>query len=112
MRVTSPVILTAQLKEAIEDGAWIEVECTETAVARGNTHKGMWKIFVCAHEDDAVTRAVHVNGRNLEPRIIKTVGGLQNFGMELGMTKRIGIPIQESEVEVWEFETSKRHLPT
>jgi hypothetical protein len=112
MRVTSPVILTAHMKEAIKDGAWIEVECIESAVARGNTHRGEWKIYVCAHLGGTINKAIYVSGRNLEPRIYKTVAGLQSFGMEMGLEKRICIPIQEGEIEVWEFEESERKKPT
>ena len=35
-----PVILTSQIGEAIEEGAWIEVECVEAPERGGNTHRG------------------------------------------------------------------------
>ena len=37
-----PVILTSHMQEAIEGGAWIEVECVEAPEKGGNTHRGGW----------------------------------------------------------------------
>lgn len=108
MRETkNPVILTAHIRPAIEDGAWIEVKCMESAIRGGNTHRGKWKIYVCGESSTGeISRAVYVVGRNLEPRIFKTVAGLMSFCVEIQMHPFI-CPFEEGKVEVWKFESSR-----
>ena len=102
-----PVILATHIQPAIGDGAWIEVECVEAAEVSGNTHRGGWKIYVCALDPDGgVQRAVHVTGRNLEARIFKTVKGLTSFALELGLHV-ISFPVLAGKWGIWRFGTSK-----
>lgn len=110
MRETkSPVILTAHIKPAIEDGGWIEVECVEPVERGGNTYRGGWKVYVCDQDSTGnVIRAVYVIGRDLTPRIFKTATGLMSFCMELQLRTFI-CPFEEGETEVWKFGTS--HMP-
>ena len=104
-----PVILAAHIRPAIEDGAWMEIECVEGAVRGGNTHKGKWKVYVCAQDETGdVSKAVFVVGRDLEPRIFKTVAGLMSFCIELGHKPFI-CPFEEGDVDVWNFDSSRKH---
>ena len=112
MRETrSPVILAAHIDPAINDGAWIEVECVEAAERGGNTHRGGWKIHVCALDTTGVViRAVYVIGRDLTPHIFRTTTGLMSFCMEMQMRPFI-CPYEVGEIEVWKFATSKMPAP-
>lgn len=102
-----PVILTSHMKDAIEEGAWIEVECVEAPERGGNTHRGGWTIFVCSDDGQgAVHRSVYVTNRDLKPRVFKTAAGLMSFSMELGV-KNFVCPLQEGARGTWEFDTSR-----
>ena len=106
-----PVVLTAHLQPAIDDGAWIEVECVEAPERGGNTFRGGWKIYVCALDaTGAAVRAVHVTGRDLTPRIFRTLTGLMSFCMEMRMHPFV-CPYEVGGIEVWKFGTSKMPAP-
>ena len=107
----SPVILTAHIRSAIEDGGWIEVECLEPVERGGNTYRGGWKVYVCDQDSaGTIVRAVHVVGRGLTPRIFKTITGLMSFCMELQMHTFI-CPFETGKTGVWKFETSRIPAP-
>ena len=106
-----PVILTSQIGEAIEEGAWIEVECVEAPEKGGNTHRGGWTIFVCSDDGQGgVHRSVYVTNRGLKPRVFKTAAGLMSYCMELD-AKIFSCPLREGAKGTWEFEQTRIPAP-
>ncbi len=106
MRETSePVILVEHIPEAIETGAWFEIECIKAATKSGNTHSGGWIVRVCQAIEDKTVKAVLVKARGLETRVWRGTGGLMNFAIEY-QAKRFVCPIREGDKGVWTFETS------
>ncbi|MBL3705332.1 hypothetical protein GI582_21755 [Sulfitobacter sp. BDSS02] len=102
-----PVILTSHMQEAIQGGAWIEVECVEAPEKGGNTHRGGWTVFVCSNDGQGgVHRSVYVTNRDLKPRVFKTAAGLMSFCLELD-AKVFSCPLREGERGTWEFETTR-----
>lgn len=101
-----PMILASQLRDAIEDGAWIEVECVGEPVRVGNTHRGDWTVHICQGEGDLVAEAVYVTGRDLAPRSFRTVAGLLSFCQELGAAK-FSCPLISGTRGTWVFGTSR-----
>ncbi len=102
---SKPQILVSQIGDAVRDGAWIEIDCEETAFRDGNQNRGLWRPFVCDHVrgSDQVERAVVVATRGLQPRTFKTIVGLSRFAMDLGMDK-CEFPLVEGEIAVWKFD--------
>ena len=86
-----PVILTSHMQEAIEGGAWIEVECVEAPEKGGNTHRGGWTVFVCSNDGQGgVHRSVYVTNRDLQDRsrAHELLPGARRKGIQLPSPRR------------------------
>ena len=100
MREISPVISLAGLREALDDGGTIEVECVDTPFRQTNSYRGAWKFYVIAEIDGTTHRLLFVHGRDIRPRIIRTATGLSSFAIELGVSP-VAIPRIAGERAVW-----------
>ena len=99
---SKPVILVSQIRGAVRDGAWIEIECEKSAFRDGNMYRGAWRAYVCdfVRGSEDVDRAVCVSAGNLTPRVFKTIVGVSGFAMELGMRK-FELPLAKGETSEW-----------
>lgn len=100
MREVSPVITLAGVREALEDGGTVEVECIETPFRQTNSYRGAWKFYVVAEVDGVVHRLLFVHGRDIKARVIRTATGLISFGIDLGVSP-ISIPRFAGERAEW-----------
>ncbi|WP_158967209.1 hypothetical protein [Chachezhania sediminis] len=100
MKEISPVISLAGLREALEQGGEVEVECIDTPFRQTNSYRGAWKFYVLAEIDGVRHRLLFVHGRDIRPRIIRTATGLISFAIELGVSP-VAIPRFAGERAVW-----------
>ena len=96
MRNFTPVILQAELKEALTEGGTAQVHCTEDAKKIGSAWTGTWTISLV----DGDQKALLVNQRALEPREFKTIAGLISFALELGLVA-VMVPLKQGTSVNW-----------
>ncbi len=101
MREFSPVIPIAELKPTLEAGGKLEVECVEEPTRVSNQYQAVWKFYALAENGGQQHRLLLVHGRDIKPRIIRTLTGLLSFAMDLGVSP-ISIPRHAGERAVWE----------
>ena len=100
MREVSPVITLAGLREALEAGGTIEVECIEEPERLSNQYRGSWKFYVLADVKGTQHRLLLVHGRDIKPKIVRTLTGLYSFAADLGISP-ISVPRHADERAVW-----------
>ncbi len=96
MRNFTPVILQAELKEALAEGGIVEAHCTDDAKKIGSAWTGNWTIALVVGDQ----KALLVNQRALEPREFKTIAGLISFAVELGLIA-VTVPLKQGTSVYW-----------
>ncbi|OWU72314.1 hypothetical protein ATO3_17400 [Marinibacterium profundimaris] len=94
------MISLAGLREALDAGGIVEVECIDAPFRQTNSYRGAWKFYVIAEVDGAEHRLLFVHGRDIKARVIRTATGLISFGIELGVSP-IAIPLHAGERAIW-----------
>ena len=100
MREVSPVISLAGVRDTLDSGGTVEVECVDAPFRQTNSYRGAWKFYVLAEVDGVEHRLLFVHGRDIKARIIRTATGLISFGIELGVSP-ICIPLFAGERAKW-----------
>jgi|TARA_R110000737_G_scaffold32761_2_gene51162 hypothetical protein len=100
MREVSPVITLAGLREALEAGGTVEVECMNVPERQSNQYRAAWKFYVLAEVEGQTHRLLLVHGRDIKAKTIRTLTGLYSFGMDLGVSP-ISVPRHAGERAVW-----------
>ena len=100
MREVSPVITLAGVRETLEAGGTVEVECIESPTRVSNQFQAAWKFYAVAEVDGQTHRLLLVHGRDIKTRTIRTLTGLLSFGMDLGVSP-ISVPRHVGERAVW-----------
>ncbi len=96
-----PVYMEYELKEALEDGGVLEIECITAANRTSEEVRGEWSIFVRETVGGQVVRSVLCSRRNTGPRVFRTARGVVGLAAKLGATV-ISVPLLEGEIGVCE----------
>lgn len=102
MRNFTPVILQAELKEALSEGGTAVILCTEDAKKIGSAWTGNWTISLVVGDQ----KALLVNQRALEPREFKTIAGLTSFAVDLGLAT-VTVPLKQGASVNWSHGTKE-----
>lgn len=100
MREVSPVITLAGLREALEAGGTVEVECVEVPERLSNQYRAAWKFYVPTEVGGQIHHLLLVHGRDIKAKTIRTLTGLYSFGVDLGVSP-ISVPRHAGERAVW-----------
>jgi hypothetical protein len=98
-----PVYMENYFREALENGAVLEIECIAPISHVSNNVRGEWLFFVRETLNGQVVRSALCSRRKTEPRVIKTAQGVASLAANLGATV-VSIPYVEGKVVVCEVE--------
>lgn len=73
-RAKPPVIVSEEVKGAIEEGGSVIVECLESVGKKGTAPVGQWGIYIVSK--DRKSRRMLIFKMSLEQEVIRTVTGL------------------------------------
>lgn len=96
-----PVQTIRGVRQALDDGGRIEVECLTSAWREGSIWRGEWRFYARSTDADATNvRALVVTHHALEPKVVRTVHGLVGLATDLGIDLP-QIPLSEGQMGVW-----------
>lgn len=94
-RATPPVIISDDVKGALEEGGSVVVECLESIRKKGTASVGQWGIHVVSK--DRKTRRMLIFKMSLKQEIIRTVIGLSERQRSWGLPVS-AVPNQEGQI--------------
>lgn len=101
MTKRQPVRTIYGVKQALDDGGVIEVECLTSASREGSVYRGEWRFYLHSCDDeDGEVRALVVTHRALEPKVVRTVHGLVGLAAELGIDAPV-VPLSKGQKGTW-----------
>ncbi len=96
-----PVYMENHFKEALKNGAVLEIECIAPITHVSNNLRGEWLFLARETLNGQVVRSALCSRRNTEPRVIKTAQGVASMAANLGATVA-SIPFVEGKAVVCE----------
>ncbi len=96
-----PVYMESHFKDALKNGAVLEIECISAITHSSNNLRGEWLFFAREVLNGRVVRSALCSYRKTDPRVIKTAQGVASLAANLGATVA-SIPFVEGKVVVCE----------
>lgn len=94
-RATAPVIVSEAVKEVIDEGGSVIIECLESVSKKGTATVGKWVIHIAS--PDKKTRRMLVLKLSIEPEVIKTAVGVMSKLIGWGLPT-VCIPSKEGQI--------------